>query len=269
MTAPAPSPEAPSEAMILTDAHIQPKTNNPDHGVMDIGKNCAFCNQLDFLPFVCEYCKGTFCEQHRRLEAHQCKHLNRFLNQGGTGGYRYQGPLVKLLFPDANARKFEQERQFERSQLPVPVTIKQKLGTKAMAKFQRFIDSNLTLGKLRKQSAVSLLVSLKKAAKGDAKIQPSDRVYVWTLYVDGDLSSINADKARKPMFLLKKWPVGRALDVIADEHKITNYNNSTLDSDARLNIFRLDKDKPVTVSTSERCAKLTNGDTLYLVRGPI
>lgn len=268
MTAPS-VPDASSDPMILTDSHIQPKSSNPDHGVMDIGKNCAFCNQLDFLPFVCEYCKQTFCEQHRRLEAHQCKHLNRFNNQGGTGGYRYLGPLVKLLFPDTAARKREQERQFARSQLPVATTIKQKLGTKAMAKFQRFIDSNLTLGKLRKQSAVSLLVTLKKTAKGDAKIGVADRVYVWTLYVNGDLSSLNVDKERKPMFILKKWPMGRALDVIADEHKITNYNNATVDSDARLNIFRLDKDKPVTVATSDRCLKLVNGDTLFLVRGPL
>ncbi|KAF2763247.1 hypothetical protein EJ05DRAFT_496077 [Pseudovirgaria hyperparasitica] len=39
-----------------------------------IGKHCqaAFCNQLDFLPFRCESCKGTFCLEHRTESAHKC-----------------------------------------------------------------------------------------------------------------------------------------------------------------------------------------------------
>lgn len=39
-----------------------------------IGAHCqhAFCHQLDFLPFRCESCRGTFCLDHRTETAHNC-----------------------------------------------------------------------------------------------------------------------------------------------------------------------------------------------------
>lgn len=40
-----------------------------------IGEHCSLqgCNQLDFLPYVCEQCGQTFCGQHRLPESHHCK----------------------------------------------------------------------------------------------------------------------------------------------------------------------------------------------------
>ncbi|PQE30512.1 hypothetical protein CJF32_00010880 [Rutstroemia sp. NJR-2017a WRK4] len=39
-----------------------------------IGVHCQYeyCNQLDFLPFRCESCRGTFCLDHRTETGHQC-----------------------------------------------------------------------------------------------------------------------------------------------------------------------------------------------------
>jgi AN1-type zinc finger protein 1 len=39
-----------------------------------IGSHCqyTYCNQLDFLPFRCESCRGTFCLDHRTETAHHC-----------------------------------------------------------------------------------------------------------------------------------------------------------------------------------------------------
>lgn len=39
-----------------------------------IGAHCqaAFCRQLDFLPFKCESCKGSYCLDHRTETAHAC-----------------------------------------------------------------------------------------------------------------------------------------------------------------------------------------------------
>ncbi|GLA08225.1 hypothetical protein AnigIFM60653_009752 [Aspergillus niger] len=39
-----------------------------------IGSHCSLptCNQLDFLPFRCPSCKGTYCLEHRTETAHQC-----------------------------------------------------------------------------------------------------------------------------------------------------------------------------------------------------
>ncbi|CCX06178.1 hypothetical protein FPQ18DRAFT_334321 [Pyronema domesticum] len=39
-----------------------------------IGSHCDLdtCRQLDFLPFTCTYCKGTFCGKHRSVADHSC-----------------------------------------------------------------------------------------------------------------------------------------------------------------------------------------------------
>ncbi|KAG0047414.1 zinc finger, AN1-type domain [Gryganskiella cystojenkinii] len=39
-----------------------------------IGQHCSnsSCSQLDFLPFTCQYCKQTYCQDHWRLEGHSC-----------------------------------------------------------------------------------------------------------------------------------------------------------------------------------------------------
>ena len=39
-----------------------------------IGAHCQykFCHQLDFLPFRCESCKGTYCLDHRTETGHEC-----------------------------------------------------------------------------------------------------------------------------------------------------------------------------------------------------
>lgn len=34
---------------------------------------CEFCGREEALPFVCNYCGGAFCPDHRLPEAHQCK----------------------------------------------------------------------------------------------------------------------------------------------------------------------------------------------------
>jgi Zn-dependent protease len=34
---------------------------------------CEFCGREEPLPFVCNYCGGAFCPDHRLPEAHQCK----------------------------------------------------------------------------------------------------------------------------------------------------------------------------------------------------
>ncbi|KAL9103157.1 MAG: hypothetical protein Q9163_001762 [Psora crenata] len=47
-------------------------TMNKD--VEAIGARCqyTYCNQLDFLPFRCESCKGTYCLDHRTESGHKC-----------------------------------------------------------------------------------------------------------------------------------------------------------------------------------------------------
>lgn len=49
-------------------------TQMADKDLESIGRHCQFeyCNQLDFLPFRCESCRGTYCLDHRTEIAHRC-----------------------------------------------------------------------------------------------------------------------------------------------------------------------------------------------------
>lgn len=47
-----------------------------DRDLESIGRHCQleYCHQLDFLPFRCDSCHGTFCLDHRSETAHKCVH---------------------------------------------------------------------------------------------------------------------------------------------------------------------------------------------------
>ena len=51
-----------------------------DKDVEAIGAHCqySYCNVLDFLPFRCESCRGTYCLDHRTETAHKCSHAGEW-----------------------------------------------------------------------------------------------------------------------------------------------------------------------------------------------
>lgn len=287
---------------------------DPDQSIMDIGSNCSKCNRLDFLPFTCEYCKLIFCEDHRRLEAHQCPGTDKFYNQAKQS-YDYTSKSqdspepISSLFPNRDQDRAKINQLINKN--PNPTTIKDKAfrvgdsaktHKNAFSKFNKFISlqrdklvknpsgikklfgsssssssstSNkpTTLLSGNKNPAVDLQL-LRSTSKGDKKISPSDRVYVWCLYVDANeeeedkLKNIDINKQRVGVILNKNWPIGRGLDVISEVLRIKNDNNKTNDVHDRLNIFKLSSE-PVLIKNSDRCGSLKTGDVLYLVRGSI
>ncbi|TFK40820.1 hypothetical protein BDQ12DRAFT_680095 [Crucibulum laeve] len=50
-------------------------TAERDEQLLSIGKQCAdpACLLVDFLPFKCQHCSLSFCQEHFRVEAHRCK----------------------------------------------------------------------------------------------------------------------------------------------------------------------------------------------------
>lgn len=56
-----------------------------------VGKHCElpYCNQLDFLPFLCQSCGKTFCLDHRTEASHKCS------NPGAWAERRRQANLAR------------------------------------------------------------------------------------------------------------------------------------------------------------------------------
>ena len=55
-------------------------TQMAEEDLESIGRHCQYeyCGQLDFLPFRCEYCRSTFCLEHRSETAHKCSHAGEW-----------------------------------------------------------------------------------------------------------------------------------------------------------------------------------------------
>jgi len=91
-------PSAPSETETFTQMDL-------DRDLESIGRHCQmdYCHQLDFLPFRCDSCHGTFCLDHRSETAHKCAHAgawaaNRHKNSIGrpnsTSGFTTLKPTI-------------------------------------------------------------------------------------------------------------------------------------------------------------------------------
>jgi AN1-type zinc finger protein 1 len=69
-----PSPIPPLTTSTNTDTETFTPMSLPDTDLESIGAHCqlAYCHVLDFLPFRCDSCHGTFCLDHRSETAHKC-----------------------------------------------------------------------------------------------------------------------------------------------------------------------------------------------------
>lgn len=228
--------------------------------LMDIGEHCAFCGQIDFLPFKCS-CKQTFCKLHRAPEAHQCEFTTKPINREIIRTDHL--PPSQSLFPD-------------RSNITIPLKISQENtiihNTKpsALNKLKKFFSNNKKSLKSNPTNPSKKLIELSKLksiAKGDSKIPVSERIYLWVQVIDNENDKFDSI-IKNPIFISRSWPIGRALDSIASELNLKNKNNRTTDQSQKLNLFKQDTEF-VKLETSNRCSSLANGESLYIVRGEI
>ncbi|KAL9107180.1 MAG: hypothetical protein Q9227_007880 [Pyrenula ochraceoflavens] len=78
-----PSPTPPSQAPSEPAESFQAMTDvvgAPGADLDALGAHCQlpYCHVLDFLPFKCLSCQGTFCLEHRSETAHKCNHAGEW-----------------------------------------------------------------------------------------------------------------------------------------------------------------------------------------------
>ena len=69
---------------------------------------CDFCGKEESLPFVCNYCGGAFCADHRLPEAHQCRgdlSQKRTVTAPPTTTFTWQNPPTSTPFPTTRQAK--------------------------------------------------------------------------------------------------------------------------------------------------------------------
>jgi predicted nucleic acid binding AN1-type Zn finger protein len=187
----------------------------------------------------CPTCRHRYCLPHRFPENHKCP-----------------GP------PPAPAIQAQRERGMaalsrlkswglsKKESIPAAtVAIRSKLPT--------------TDKKAAARASAAAMNSLKTTAKGDAKIPPEKRVY---LYVEASADTTTAKYPTGKFFYNKEWTIGRVLDIAAKDLQVQNVNNRVPGEDEKLRVFHVEGGK--LLEFSEKVGdNLKTGHMIVLLRG--
>ena len=69
-----------------------------------MSKECDYCRFRDPMPFVCKFCGGSFCYNHRLPESHNCLGLAKLKERAREGGKYYPSDkpqIVKIKRPSS------------------------------------------------------------------------------------------------------------------------------------------------------------------------
>lgn len=189
----------------------------------------------------CETCRRTYCLNHRLKEDHDCKSLV---------------PLgVTAKKTDSNSTQEKTKAAFGRLRA---------WGSKKSEEAQK--ATSRVLPKAKPSSVSNRLVAvntLKKTAKGDDKIPPEKRVY---LFVEAEAATTESKFPKGDFFYSKDWVVGRVLDAAAKSLQIQNTNNASTDERDKLRVFHVEGGR--LLEFSEKIGtSLASGNTIVLLRG--
>lgn len=277
-----------------------------------LGAHCqyAYCNQLDFLPFRCESCRGTFCLDHRSETGHKCPK---------AGEWAARRRKANLVTPSLGAGKSMKEvekpcalpkcqtvigtslstavhcstcnrdyclkhRLKEDHDCKNLVPIGARVGRldgeteKARVAFGRLKawgaaqkanivkSTERALPKPKPTSAAVRMVAvnnLKKTAKGDEKLLPEKRIY---LYVEAEAATTTAKFPTGSFFYSKDWVIGRVLDAAAKSLQVQNVNNQGMDERDKLRVFHVEGGRLLEFNEKVGDA-LVSGNKIVLLRG--
>ncbi|KAI5866700.1 AN1-type zinc finger protein [Durotheca rogersii] len=197
--------------------------------------SCKTTIGTSLVPGVhCSGCNRDYCLKHRLKEEHDCK------NKIPIGARPAQFDVA------------EQTRSaFAR------------LKAWGAAKKQ---SAGRVLPKPKPSSAAARLVAvnnLKKVAKGDAKLPPEKRVY---LYVEAEVETTTAKSYKGEFYYSKDWVVGRVLDAAARSLQVENVNNQSPDERDKLRVFHVEGGR-VLEFNEKVGSSLVSGNTIVLLRG--
>ncbi|KAH8764265.1 AN1-like zinc finger protein [Diaporthe sp. PMI_573] len=196
--------------------------------------DCKTTVGTSLVPGVhCQRCNRDYCLKHRLKEEHNCDNL------------------VPI-----GARPGSQAADKARSAL-------QKLRLWGAAKREA---AGRALPKAKPTSASQRIVAvnnLKKTAKGDEKLAPEKRVY---LFVEAEAATTTAKIPKGQFFYSKDWVVGRILDAAARSLQVENVNNQSSNEQDKLRVFHVEGGRVLEFSEKVGAA-LVSGNTIVLLRG--
>ncbi|KAI0189292.1 AN1-like zinc finger protein [Xylaria flabelliformis] len=262
-----------------------------------------YCNQLDFLPFFCQSCKKTFCLDHRTEDSHKCenkgawaerrrqaqlarpaagegKRMRDYVSEKPCAAADCKTTIGTSLVPGVHCASCNhdyclkhrlREEHDCKNKVPIGARPVNEQAKSAFAKLRAWgsakkEQASRALPKAKPTSASARMVAvnnLKKTAKGDAKLPPEKRVY---LYVEAEAETTTAKNYKGEFFYSKDWVTGRVLDAAAKSLQIENVNNQSSDERDKLRIFHVEGGRVLEFNEKVGSA-LASGNTIVLLRG--
>ena len=245
----------------------------------DVGQHCSLpdCNDLDFLPLICNLCQEVFCKLHSSYDSHNCpkwspssvdtttktfsvaKHCCQLSGCDNSETVEIRCPKCAKNF--CMKHRIEADHQCEvRPGDYMPKTaqlVSQILAGKAKPPdHQPKAASGAKSVKSQKTQAKVHLMKIKGKAVGDKSVALPDRVYFQVILPGG-----SGDKS---VFVSKKWSLGKAVDNMAEHCRVATKRG--LD---KLQVLRKSDNLPVnggkldtTVEQLVTDEKLFSGDVL-------
>ncbi|KAI0541160.1 AN1-like zinc finger protein [Xylaria digitata] len=195
--------------------------------------NCKTTIGTSLVPGVhCANCNYDYCLKHRLREEHDCQ------NKVPVG---------------ARPRDVAEQTKSAFAKLRAWGSAKKEQASRALPKAKPTSTS----------ARLVAVNNLKKTAKGDAKLPPEKRVY---LYVEAEAETTTAKNYKGEFFYSKDWVIGRVLDAAAKSLQVENVNNQSSEERDKLRVFHVEGGR--VLEFNEKVGSvLVSGNTIVLLRG--
>ena len=279
-----------------------------DKDVEAIGAHCqySYCNVLDFLPFRCESCRGTYCLDHRTETAHKCSHAGEWAARRKAEAPSSTVPLrgkptmatdiqcshttcktyintltsTGVSCPTCNRQYCLKHRLKEDHACStlVPLGARQGNASNSQAQVER---AKAAFGRLKmwgkeKQAAVlpkpkpssaaSRLATLNALKRSAKGDEKVPAEQRVYLYVEAEANTTTAKLPKGEFWYSKEWSVGRMLDAAAKGLQVQNVNNRGGGEEEKLRVFHVEGGR--LLEFGEKVGNVvTNGNTVVLLRG--
>ncbi|KAI1341587.1 AN1-like zinc finger protein [Xylariaceae sp. FL0016] len=181
----------------------------------------------------CAGCNRDYCLKHRLKEEHDCKNKVPVGARPGSDVQEQTRNAFAKLRAWGSAKKEAASR---------------------------------ALPKAKPTSASARIVAvnnLKKTAKGDAKLPPEKRVYI---YVEAEAETTTAKNYKGEFYYSKDWVIGRVLDAAAKSLQVENVNNQSSQERDKLRVFHVEGGRVLEFNEKVGLV-LVSGNTIVLLRG--
>jgi AN1-type zinc finger protein 1 len=197
-------------------------------------------------------CGQLFCLKHRHPSDHACLGASTQKTTLSSSSTLTKENLLAKLKEWSKSRKSTSAETDTKK----PNALKSLLRTKSNQQPSAVVQRGLELSQL------------KKDAKGDVKVEESNRIYVHGEGPPNLSASLTSASQllRKPVYFSKEWSNGKVLDKLAETLGVPNQNNRTGDQEKRLQLFHIESG--TLLEMNRKFGELVkNGDTIVLARG--